>query len=58
MICRLMRFEEVGGLAIRQGSPKFLAEINAFLQKSRENGVYDKLYTKWFKQDKWLKQLK
>ncbi len=50
--------EEVGGWAIRQNSPKFLAAINAFLKQSKENGVYDKLYKKWFEQDKWLKQLK
>lgn len=49
--------EEVGGWAIRQGSPKFLAWINGFLQESRENGVYDKLYKKWFEEDNWLKQL-
>ncbi len=50
--------EEVGGWAIRQGSPKFLAWINKFLQESKENGVYGKLYKKWFEEDKWLKQLK
>lgn len=50
--------EEVGGWAIRQGSPKFLSWINSFLKESKASGEYNKLYEKWFEKDNWLKQLK
>ena len=50
--------EERIGWAVRQGNPKFVAWLNAFLQEIKDNGTYDKIYNKWFKDDAWLKELR
>ena len=49
--------EEPLGWAIRKGNPKFMAFLNGFLAEARNNGTYDKIYTKWFKDDAWVKEL-
>jgi len=49
--------DEPLGWAIRKGNPKFLAALNAFLAESKGNGTYEKIYTKWFKDDAWIKEL-
>jgi len=49
--------DEPLGWAIRKGSPKFLAFLNGFLFESKANGTYEKIYTKWFKDDAWIKEL-
>lgn len=49
--------DEPLGWAVRKGNPKFLAALNQFLAESKENGTYDKIYAKWFKDDAWLKEL-
>jgi len=45
------------GWAVRQGNPKFIEFLNAFLAESKQDGTYDKIYQKWFKDDNWLKEL-
>jgi len=49
--------EEPLGWAVRKGNPKFMAFLNDFLADSKSNGTYDKIYTKWFKDDTWIKEL-
>ncbi len=36
------------GWAIRKGDPDFLNWLNNFLREIKHNGVYDRLYKKWF----------
>ncbi|SDP22317.1 transporter substrate-binding domain-containing protein [Desulforhopalus singaporensis] len=43
--------------AIRKGDPDFLNWLNNFMQQIKYDGVYDKIYTKWFKDDAWLKEI-
>ncbi len=50
--------DEPLGWAIRKGNPKLLAFLNNFLKDAKTNGSYDKIYTKWFKDDAWLKELR
>ena len=45
------------GWAVRKHNPKFLAFLDEFLKETKANGTYDKIYTKWFKDDAWLKEL-
>ena len=49
--------EERIGWAVRKGNPKMLAFLNNFLEEIKADGTYDKIYTKWFKDDTWLKEL-
>jgi len=49
--------DEPLGWAIRKGNPKFMAFLNGFLAEAKTNGTYDKIYTKWFKDDAWIKEL-
>ncbi|MCP3175682.1 MAG: transporter substrate-binding domain-containing protein [Desulfuromonadales bacterium] len=49
--------EERIGWAVRKGNPKMLEFLNAFLAEIKTDGTYDKIYTKWFKDDTWLKEL-
>ncbi len=43
--------------AIRKGDPDFLNWLNNFMNQIRYDGVYDKIYTKWFVDDAWLKEI-
>ncbi|MGB3211162.1 MAG: transporter substrate-binding domain-containing protein [Desulforhopalus sp.] len=43
--------------AIRKGDPDFLNWLNNFMNQIKYDGVYDKIYTKWFKDDAWLKEI-
>ena len=43
--------------AIRRGDPDFLNWLNNFMQQVKYDGVYDKIYQKWFKDDAWLKEI-
>ncbi|UJF20143.1 transporter substrate-binding domain-containing protein [Vibrio sp. SS-MA-C1-2] len=45
------------GWAIPQGDPDFLNFLNNYLRQIKGDGTYDRLYTKWFKQTKWLSQV-
>jgi len=49
--------EEPLGWAVRKGNPKFLAFLDEFLAESKNNGTYRKIYSKWFKDDAWIKEL-
>ncbi|MDW7645356.1 MAG: transporter substrate-binding domain-containing protein [Desulfuromonadales bacterium] len=49
--------EERIGWAVRKGNPKMIAFLNAYLEEIKADGTYDKIYTKWFKDDTWLKEL-
>ena len=49
--------DEPLGWAVRKGNPKFMAFLNDFLAETKSNGTYDKIYTKWFKDDAWIKEL-
>jgi polar amino acid transport system substrate-binding protein len=31
--------------------------LNNFLAETKTNGTYDKIYTKWFRESGWLKEL-
>lgn len=43
--------------AIRKGDPDFLNWLNNFMNQIKYDGVYDKIYEKWFKDDAWLKEI-
>lgn len=43
--------------AIRKGDPDFLNWLNNFMNQIKYDGVYDKIYAKWFKDDAWLKEI-
>jgi polar amino acid transport system substrate-binding protein len=43
--------------AIRKGDVDFLNWLNNFMSQVKYDGVYDKIYQKWFKDDAWLKEI-
>ncbi len=43
--------------AIRRGDPDFLNWLNNFMAQIKYDGVYDKIYHKWFQDDTWLKEI-
>jgi polar amino acid transport system substrate-binding protein len=43
--------------AVRKGDPDFLNWLNNFMQQIKYDGVYDKIYQKWFQDDAWLKEI-
>jgi polar amino acid transport system substrate-binding protein len=43
--------------AIRRGDADFLNWLNNFMEQVKYDGVYDKIYQKWFKDDSWLKEI-
>jgi polar amino acid transport system substrate-binding protein len=43
--------------AVRKGDYDFINWLNNFLRQTRNDGTYDKIYKKWFKDDAWLKDL-
>ncbi len=42
---------------IRKADPDFLNWLNNFMNQVKYDGVYDKIYNKWFKDDAWLKEI-
>lgn len=44
-------------IGFRQGDPDFVNWINNFMNQIRVDGVYDRIYKKWFQDDAWLKEL-
>jgi len=45
------------GWAVRKGDPDFLNWLNNFLTQMKGDKTYDKIYKKWFIDNKWLKRL-
>ncbi len=45
------------GWAVRKGDPDFLNWLDNFLNQARHDGLYDKIYDKWFKKDAWQKKV-
>ncbi|OLQ81398.1 amino acid ABC transporter substrate-binding protein [Photobacterium proteolyticum] len=45
------------GWAIAQGDMDMLNFLNNFLRQIKGDGSYDRIYDKWFKNDKWLSQV-
>ncbi len=43
--------------AIRKGDPDFLNWLNNFMSQVKYDGVYEKIYNKWFRDDAWLKEI-
>lgn len=43
--------------AIRKGDPDFLNWLNNFMSQVKYDGVYEKIYMKWFQDDAWLKEI-
>lgn len=43
--------------AIRKDDPNFLNWLNNFMSQVKYDGVYDKIYKKWFQDDAWLKEI-
>lgn len=43
--------------AIRKGDVDFLNWLNNFMEQIKYDGVYDKIYKKWFQDDSWLKEI-
>lgn len=46
------------GWAVKQGDPDMVNFLNNFLRQVKGDGTYDRVYSKWFKSDAWLKQVK
>ena len=51
-----LTFEPLGW-AIRKGDPDFINWLNNFLHQVKSDGVYDKIYSKWFEKDAWQKKV-
>ncbi len=45
------------GWAVRKGDPDFLNFLNNYLRQIKGDGSYDRIYSKWFESDSWLKQV-
>ncbi len=45
------------GWAIRKGDPDFLNWLNNFLKQAKGDGVYGKIYNKWFNSTAWQKKV-
>ncbi len=43
--------------AVRKGDFDFINWLNNFLHQAKIDGTYDKIYTKWFKNDTWMKEI-
>ncbi|MGW8194960.1 MAG: transporter substrate-binding domain-containing protein [Desulforhopalus sp.] len=43
--------------AIRKDDPNFLNWLNNFMNQVKFDGVYEKIYEKWFRDDAWLKEI-
>jgi polar amino acid transport system substrate-binding protein len=42
---------------IRKGDPDFMNWLNNFLRQIKNDGRYDRIYKKWIKDDKWIKEV-
>ncbi|ROR32743.1 transporter substrate-binding domain-containing protein [Inmirania thermothiophila] len=42
---------------LADGDPDFLNWLNNFLYQIKHDGTYDRIYRKWFKDDRWLKEI-
>lgn len=45
------------GWAVRKGDPDFINWLNNFLNQAKHDGLYDKIYTKWFVNTAWQKKV-
>ncbi len=45
------------GWAIRKGDPDFINWLNNFLYQVKNDGTYDEIYAKWFKDSSWLEKV-
>lgn len=45
------------GWAVKQGDADMINFLNNFLRQIKGDGSYDRIYSKWFKSDAWLKQI-
>ncbi|MFK5882275.1 MAG: transporter substrate-binding domain-containing protein [Sulfurospirillum sp.] len=45
------------GWAVRKGDPDFLNWLDNFLNRVKHDGVYERIYNKWFKSVKWQKKV-
>ncbi|NOX14954.1 MAG: transporter substrate-binding domain-containing protein [Epsilonproteobacteria bacterium] len=45
------------GWAIRKGDPDFINWLNNFLNQAKNDGVYKRIYDKWFKSVAWQKKV-
>lgn len=43
--------------AIRKNDPNFLNWLNNFMAQIKYDGIYDKIYKKWFQDDTWMKEI-
>lgn len=43
--------------AVRRGNHDFLNWLNNFLYQIKSDGTYEQIYSKWFLEDEWLKQI-
>jgi len=43
--------------AIKRGDADFLNWLNNFMAQVKYDGVYDKIYKKWFQDDAWMKEI-
>ena len=48
---------EAVGIGFRKGDPDFENWINNFLNQIQNDGTYEKIYDKWFKDTKWFSQV-
>jgi len=42
---------------VRKGDPDFLNFLNNFLRQIKNDGRYDRIYRKWIKNTRWLKNI-
>jgi len=46
------------GIAVNKGNTEFVGWLDQFLVRIKEDGLYSKLYDKWFSHDDWVKDLR
>ena len=45
------------GFAIRKGDPDFINWLNNFLNQTKHDGTYQKIYDRWFSDASWQKKV-
>ncbi|QMV14006.1 Putative ABC transporter arginine-binding protein 2 precursor [Vibrio spartinae] len=45
------------GWAVRQGDTEFVNFLNNYLKQIHGDGTYERIYTKWFQSDRWIKRV-
>ncbi len=56
MLAKPFTYEPLGW-AVRKGDPDLMNWLNNFMRQIEGDGTYDRIMAKWFKSDRWLKEV-